>query len=143
MIYPNLTDTTTGECPVSLEFERIEWFRMEVQPHESSLRVYLRGRYPDLRDVDDILQESFLRVWVELSRSRIRAPRCFLFTVARRLAIDWLRREGRSPFCHDSEALLVNVVDDIADPAAPGRIIAAPGGRRSFPQNQFQRLSQR
>jgi hypothetical protein len=39
------------------------WFAEEVQPHEASLRAYMRGAFPMVRDVDDVVQESYLRVW--------------------------------------------------------------------------------
>ena len=38
------------------------WFAEEIQPHEPALRAYLRSRFPEVRDVDDLVQESFTRV---------------------------------------------------------------------------------
>jgi|GEM_PF-6457756 len=43
--------------------DQARWFAEEVHPHESSLRAYLRGAFPSVRDVDDVVQESFLRIW--------------------------------------------------------------------------------
>lgn len=57
------------------------WFAAEVQPHEAALRTWLRGQFPQLADVDDIVQEAFARVL-----------RALLFTAARHVAIDQLRR---------------------------------------------------
>ena len=69
------------------------WFAEEVQPHESSLRRYLRGVFPSLPDIDDLVQESYAR----LIRARESGPgvgyaKAFLFTTARNAALDLFRR---------------------------------------------------
>lgn len=74
-----------------------EWFAQEVHPHESSLRAYLRGAFPRVRDVDDVVQQSYLRIWKARAAHPIVSARAFLFTIAKRLAVDSLRREGHSP----------------------------------------------
>lgn len=81
-----------------------EWFRQEVHAHDEQLKSYLRLAFPTVRDVDDIVQESYLRTWRRQSSQPIRAAKAFLFTVARRLSIDWLRREQTS---------VVEAVDDL------------------------------
>lgn len=73
------------------------WFTAEVHPHDSSLRAHLRGSFPSIRDIDDLVQESYLRVWRARKVEPIASAKRFLFTVARRLALDFLRRERRSP----------------------------------------------
>lgn len=75
--------------------EDIRWFTEKLQPHEALLRSYLRGAFPAVRDVDDVVQESFLRIWRVRDQQPIRSTKAFLFAVARRLAVDWLRR-GRT-----------------------------------------------
>ena len=82
------------------ETDQARWFAEEVHPHESSLRSYLKFSFPSVRDVDDVVQESYLRLWRSAAKQRIRSARGFLFSVAQRLAIDHLRREKRSP--HES-----------------------------------------
>ena len=73
------------------------WFAEEVHVHESSLRSYLRGAFPSVRDVDDVVQESLLRVWKARAAHPIEAARAFLFKVGRHLALDDVRRERRRP----------------------------------------------
>lgn len=87
-----------------------EWFRQEVHAHDEQLKSYLRIAFPTVRDVDDIVQESYLRTWRRQSCQPIRAAKAFLFTVARRLSIDWLRREQTSVVeaVEDLEALPVS-----------------------------------
>ncbi len=86
-----------------------EWFRQEVHAHDEQLKSYLRIAFPTVRDVDDIVQESYLRTWRRQASEPIRAAKAFLFTVARRLSIDWLRRERASVVeaVEDLEALPV------------------------------------
>ena len=43
------------------------------------------------------MQETYLRVWKTRTISPIASAKAFLFTVARRLALDLVRRERRSP----------------------------------------------
>ncbi len=83
--------------PPSMDPARTRWFEQEVHVHEGSLRAYLRGVFPSVRDVDDVVQESFLRVWRARSERSISFAKTFLFQVARHLAIDLIRHERRSP----------------------------------------------
>lgn len=73
------------------------WFTQEVHAHEASLRSYLRGSFPAVRDIDDVVQESYLRVWRTAATKPIRSAKAFLFTVARRLALDHTRRDRNCP----------------------------------------------
>jgi RNA polymerase sigma-70 factor (ECF subfamily) len=69
-----------------------------VQPHEAALRAYMRGAFPAVRDVDDVVQESFLRIWKARMGRPVGATKSFLFQIARHLAIDFVRRERVAPF---------------------------------------------
>ena len=92
--------------------EEVRWFVDEVHPHELSLRSYLRGSFPAVRDVDDVVQESYLR----MLRARISHPiwsaRAFLFKVARHLAIDHVRRNRNSPIQNIGDLAVVDVQED-------------------------------
>lgn len=68
------------------------WFAQEVQPHEISLRSYLRGMFPTLPDIDDLVQESYARLIRAHHAGRINYAKAFLFTTARNLALDFFRR---------------------------------------------------
>lgn len=73
------------------------WFAEDVYPHDSSLRYYLRGSFPSVRDVDDVVQESYLRIWKARAAQPIQSVKAFLFTIARHVALDLLRRDRISP----------------------------------------------
>lgn len=76
--------------------EQTRWFSEEVQPHEASLRSYLRGSFPTVYDVDDVVQESYVRLLKARSAHPIQCVRAFLFGIARRLAVDVIRKERRT-----------------------------------------------
>lgn len=73
------------------------------------LKSYLRKSFPLIRDVEDVVQESYFRIWKTRAATPIRSAKTFLFTVARRVALDLLRHDRRSPFVtvKDSESLFV------------------------------------
>lgn len=101
-----------------LDSETSRWFTKEVQPHEGVLRAYLRGAFPTVRDVDDVVQESYLRVWKTLAAQPILSVKSFLFQVARRLAIDAVRHDRASPIDAGRELAALNVALDEPDAAA-------------------------
>lgn len=91
--------------PTSAEVEQARWFANEVQPHEATLRGYIKRRFPAVGDADDIVQESYLRLWHERAAKPVFFAKAFLFKVARHLAIDLSRRRAIFP---------VDVVRDLA-----------------------------
>lgn len=108
---PSDRDTPRGET-----VRLTQWFAAEVHPHESELRGYLRGAFPAVRDVDDVVQESFLRIWRARAAQPISSARAFLFQIARRLALDCVRRD-RHDFVGDARDLPAGVTAG-AGPAA-------------------------
>ena len=77
--------------------DQARWFADEVQAHEGQLRAYLRGTYPAVRDIDDVVQESYLRTWKARLAHPIASAKSFLFQVARNLAVDVVRRRQAAP----------------------------------------------
>jgi RNA polymerase sigma factor (sigma-70 family) len=78
---------------------QMKWFEDEVQPNEPLLRSWLRSRFPSLHDVDDLVQESYLRILRAHADCKIRSAKAFLFSIARNLAINQVsrgRNENRS-----------------------------------------------
>jgi RNA polymerase sigma-70 factor (ECF subfamily) len=56
------------------------------------LRAYLHKKFPTLTDVDDVVQESYLRIMRAKIAGTLRSTRGFLFTTARNAAFDVFRR---------------------------------------------------
>lgn len=91
--------------------DRARWFVEEVHPHGSQLRAYLKNAYPMVGDVDDVVQESYLRLWKARAVQPIESARGFLFEVARRLAIDLARRGRRSPIDQQVDVSRLRIQD--------------------------------
>jgi RNA polymerase sigma-70 factor (ECF subfamily) len=100
---------------VALEQER--WFNQEVHPHDGQLKAYLRGAFPAVRDVDDVVQESYLRIWRAKAAQPIQSAKAFLFKVARHLALDLVRRNKISPVEAGYDFDLSRVLDSAPDAA--------------------------
>jgi RNA polymerase sigma factor (sigma-70 family) len=76
----------------SCDAEMTRWFAEEVHPHEPALRSYLRSHFPTLRDIDDLVQETYMRVLHARTAGRVAETRPYLFSTARNAAIDLCRR---------------------------------------------------
>ncbi len=68
---------------------------MELQPHEAALRGYLHG-IANPSDVDDLVQETYLRLFKTRDRGPISSVRGLLFAIARNAARDLHRRRVAS-----------------------------------------------
>ena len=85
------------------------------------LRSWLRGRFPALRDVDDVVQEAMSRVWQAHQAGSVDAVKAFLFTTAHHLAVDEMRRRQIVTVEYLAEITELSVYDDrptAADAAA-------------------------
>ena len=72
--------------------EDARWFAAQLKPHEPMLRAWLRGQFPIEAEVDDILQEAYLRVLAARRGGQsFDSPKAFLFATARNLALMNLR----------------------------------------------------
>jgi RNA polymerase sigma factor (sigma-70 family) len=90
MSTPNPSDTSAAT-------EQVRWFAEEVQPHESKLRTWLCGRFPALADLDDIVQEAYLRLIRAKSAGKVCRTKPYLFSTARNVVLDRFRRERVVP----------------------------------------------
>jgi RNA polymerase sigma factor (sigma-70 family) len=73
--------------------ERLSWFKAVILPHEAALRSRLRRMCPSGFDIDNLVAESLARAYTAKDISRIPTGRSYLFTIARNLLIDTLRRD--------------------------------------------------
>ena len=76
--------------------ETAHWFAEHVHPHESALRGYLHGLVSPA-EIDDLVQETYARLLRISDPRRLVHARAFLFTTARNVAIDHVRRTRRTP----------------------------------------------
>lgn len=68
------------------------WFAREILAHEGALMRYLSRLWSRRDEVPDLRQEVYVRVYEAASRARPASPKSFMFTVARHLMTDRLRR---------------------------------------------------
>jgi RNA polymerase sigma-70 factor (ECF subfamily) len=92
--------------------EQARWFAEEVQPHETSLRGYLRSKFPQHPDIDDLVQETYARLLQARAQHPVRAPRSFLFATARNAALDFFRRRRVVAIDGLAEIELLPVLED-------------------------------
>jgi RNA polymerase sigma-70 factor (ECF subfamily) len=85
----NVTNETEFPAPESLD----TWFAREILPHEDSLVRYLKRMWRNQDNIHDLRQETYVRVYEAAAKSRPHAPKSFLFTTARHLMTDCVRRE--------------------------------------------------
>ena len=110
----------TPPC-ATLPLEKTRWFEDEVHAHDAKLKSYLRGSFPSV-DAEDIAQESYMRTWIAGAAKPIESAKSFLFTVARHLAVDSIRRKSRSPIIAVSDLAELNVLDEGRDAAETAAI---------------------
>jgi RNA polymerase sigma-70 factor (ECF subfamily) len=89
--------------------EQNRWFLEHVQPHEGMLRAWLRSRFISERDIDDVVQEAYVRLLRARNRGEVVSPKAFLFAVARNIGTDRLRHRhvAREEPLVESEAIAV------------------------------------
>jgi RNA polymerase sigma factor (sigma-70 family) len=68
------------------------WFAREILVHEAALVRYLHRVWSRTDEVHDLRQDIYIRVYEAASVAKPVSPRAFLFSTARHLLIDRLRR---------------------------------------------------
>ena len=106
------------ESPAALAAQpeaRSGWVSLFNQ-HRLRLKKFIAGivRSPD--EVDDLMQETFLHVWVSRQNAEVNSPQAYLFQTARHVAIDSLRQRSvrrlRTELAAQESALLVAPASD-------------------------------
>ena len=100
------------------------WFAESVRPHEPALRAFLSRRFSSLPDHDDLVQETYVRLLRVSDPQRLVHARAYLFTTARNVAIDQVRRTRRTP------------VDPLDDTAEIALLEPAPGAAEVLDHTQ-------
>ncbi len=97
--------------------DQTRWFAEEVRPHEPELRAFLRRHFPTLTDVDDLVQETYVRLIRAQAVGEIAEPRAYMFTTARNAAFDVFRRRRAISIEDLGKKELLNVVEEKPDAA--------------------------
>ena len=105
-----------------MDSELKSWFATAILPHQAALKGYLTRVCKSSSEVPDFLQETLVRVYESATKSRPRFPKTFLFTTARNLLIDKLRREQVVFIDYTSKTLSLDLpIDELS----PERRLAA------------------
>jgi RNA polymerase sigma factor (sigma-70 family) len=107
------------------------WFVREILACEEALARYLQHCWPHRDELHDLRQEIYVRVYEAASRARPAQPKSFLFTTARNLMTDRLRR---------GQVVSIESVGDIA--AVDGLIDEVCPERRFSGRQALKRLSE-
>ncbi len=93
MSSPSASHVSCAPSGLLAAAEDLRWFKEEIRPHERELRAYLRGRFPAAGEIDDLVQETYARLWRARDGGSATLTRAYLFVVARNVALDLLRRK--------------------------------------------------
>lgn len=97
-----------------------QWIETELPKHEPALRAFLRMKFPQIEDQEDLLHETYLRVIRACATGRIELTKAFFYTVARNLGYDYCRRKAlvpMEPLEEAGESAVVTFEQNAADHA--------------------------
>ena len=108
-----------------------EWFRQQILPHEAALVRFLRRKWVNSKDVEDIRHDIYVRVLEAAERERPNQPKAFLFSVAKNLLVDRARHDRivAIDLLEDLDELNVLIDEVSPERRASGR---EPNRHRSF-----------
>ena len=115
------------------------WFLREVLPLEAALMQFLRRSGRSKSEIDDLCQDVYVRIFEAAQKQLPQPVRPFVFTVARNLLIDRIRKDQIVPIetVADLESLAVG-----ADQPGPDRTVMAREELRRL-QAALDRMPQR
>lgn len=96
------------------------WYREHVLVHEQALRSYLRRAFPIVTDLDNVVQETFVRVVQARRTGTVDNVRGYVFTTARHLALGLIRR--RAIISIESIAEIEDLRISTDEPSVPDQV---------------------
>jgi RNA polymerase sigma-70 factor (ECF subfamily) len=138
------------------DHDRLRWVATHILPLEGEVRSWLRLHACSLNasDVDDLIQESYARLW-KAQFSEVTHARAYFYTIVRNLLAEWARRARVVPMERMGEIEALRIISE--DPGPERRISARQDldrlleiianlpsqCRRAFQLRKFDGLSQR
>ena len=95
--------------------EEARWFTENVQPHEPMLRSWLIRRFRSIGDLDDIIQEAYIKILRAKKNGQLVSPKAFLFAISRNLVLDRLRHSKVERIDALAEIQELAVIEDSND----------------------------
>lgn len=84
--------------------------------HAHEVSAFVRGRWPKEQDVNDIVQDAFLRLSQYPEPESIQNPRAFLFQTASNLTVDRHRRREIREYYDEPDIEIEHVIDNGVSP---------------------------
>jgi RNA polymerase sigma factor (sigma-70 family) len=78
---------------MSVADERHEWFLNQIFRHRAALHRYLRRFTSGAEDIEDLVQEAYVRVYALPDYHAVGSAKALLFRIAHNLAIERARRQ--------------------------------------------------
>lgn len=128
-LIPVINSSRVGPPPQAMPppTDQARWFSQEVQPHEQDLRAWLRRRFPDATDVDDVVQESYIRLLRARETTPVSCARAYLFATARNVALAIFRRPqifSPNPVTDSATLRIVQEDADVAEQVSTRQEVA-------------------
>jgi len=97
--------------------DRHEWFLNQIFRHRADLQRFLQQFTSGAEDIEDLIQETYVRVYSLPDYQAVDSPKAYLFTIARNLAVERARRvtSHATDSVADVEALNVFSSESAAD----------------------------
>lgn len=111
----NSPQSASASSDACVRQHEARWFAEEVKPHEPALRAFLQRKFPAMADVDDVVQESFLKTFLAWQKGRLTSVRGFLFTVAGNTTLSFFRKRKFISDTPVSELPALRVIEDDSD----------------------------
>ena len=73
--------------------DRHDWFLNQIFRHRAALHRYLRRFTSGAEDIEDLVQETYVRIYAIEDRDAVNSPRALLFRIAHNLAVERSRRQ--------------------------------------------------
>jgi RNA polymerase sigma factor (sigma-70 family) len=89
-------------------------YLLEALESEGLLRAYLFRFVRNPADVDELLQDTYAKLLVASARGEVRSVRALALTIARNVALDWLRHRDVVPIELVSDLAALDVLDERA-----------------------------
>jgi len=74
--------------------DRREWFLNQVFCHRAALQRYLRKYLNSAEDIEDVIQDTYLRIYAIKDYAQVESPKAMLLTIAHNLAVEMQRRRA-------------------------------------------------
>jgi len=96
--------------------DAMRWFLREVLPLEAVLVRFLRQNWRDQSDIEDVLQDVYVRVYEAAKRQIPEKPKPFVFATARNLLINRMRDRAVVPIDAVADLDALNIAMDMPGP---------------------------